>query len=208
MKIIFLDCDQTLYRNNELMTAIRERMVQYMVKVLGKPVEEMVELRKSYLKSYGTTLAGLMRHQKIDPYDYMRFVHEVDVTGYINEDKKLRQTLLSLGVPIYILSNAPRDHVEKVLGILGISDIPIKIFTIEDFDFEGKPNRRCFEKVCSELGTTADSCWLVDDDAQNLEGAREFGMKTCLIDGQDGDGCDLEISTIYELANYRNLFLE
>ncbi len=202
---IFLDCDQTLYQNMDLMQAIRDRMVHYMVKILGKPLEEMVELRKAYLRAYGTTLAGLMRHQGIDPYDYMRFVHEVDASGYIERDDALRRLLLSLGLPIHILSNAPKDHVEKVLRLVGLEGIFGSIYTIEAFNFEGKPNRSCFEKVCRDLGLEPSECWLIDDDPQNLEGAKDFGFKTCLVgDGEDGI-FDLRVSNIKEIEKYKEL---
>lgn len=202
MKTLLLDCDQTLYCNPEFLSAIRERMVLYMVKVLGKPVEEMMELRKKYLKAYGTTLSGLMRHQSIDPYDYMDFVHDVDAKLFLKQDEKLRKMLLSLGVHVYILSNAPINHIRKVLGLLGISDVPERIFSIEDFDFHGKPNRSCFEKVCTELGVEPQDCWLVDDDEQNLEGAAQFGMHTCLVGNQEDGSFDLRIDTIHQLEEH------
>ncbi|NTU60843.1 MAG: pyrimidine 5'-nucleotidase [Caldiserica bacterium] len=202
MKTLLLDCDQTLYSNLEFISAIRERMVLYMVKVLGRPVEEMVDLRKRYLKAYGTTLSGLMRHQDIDPYDYMNFVHDVDAALFLKQDVKLREMLLSLGVHVYVLSNAPINHIKKVLALLGILDIPERIFSIEDFDFHGKPNRSCFEKVCAELGVQPEECWLVDDDDQNLEGAAQFGMHTCLVGSQE-DGCfDLKIDNIHQLEKH------
>ena len=208
MKILLLDCDQTLYRSHELMTQIRERMVLYMVRVLGKPVGEMAELRKKYLKAYGTTLAGLMRHQQIDPYEYMKFVHDVDISDYLKNDQRLHQTLTALGVPVNILSNAPLDHIKNVLSKLGISDIPEKIYSIEDFNFEGKPNFCCFQKVCSDFRVEPSQCWLVDDDPQNLEGARDFGMHTCLVDEKPDESFDLTIPDIYELSNHKQLFGE
>ena len=177
-------------------------MVLYMVKVLGRPVEEMVELRKKYLKAYGTTLSGLMRHQDIDPYEYMNFVHDVDARLYLKQDMKLREMLLALGMHVHILSNAPIAHIRKVLGLIGISDIPERIFSIEDFDFHGKPNRSCFEKVCVELGVQPGECWLVDDDDQNLEGAAQFGMHTCLVGSQEDGNFDLKIDNIHQLEDY------
>jgi putative hydrolase of the HAD superfamily len=208
MKILLLDCDQTLYQNAGLMSAIRERMVLYMVKVLGKPVEEMAELRKKYLKAYGTTLAGLMRHQQIDPYQYMKFVHHIDISDYLKTDPRLRKTLTTLGIPINILSNAPRDHIGNVLSKLGIGDVPEKIYSIEDFNFEGKPNFCCFQKVCNDFRVEAAECLLVDDDPQNLEGARDFGMHTCLVDEKPDGKFDLSIPDIYELSNHKELFGE
>lgn len=202
MKTLLLDCDQTLYQNLEFISAIRERMVLYMVKVLGQPVEQMVELRKRYLKAYGTTLSGLMLHQNIDPYDYMNFVHEVDANLYLKRDDKLREMLLSLDIDIYILSNAPINHIMKVLTLLGISDIPKRIFSIEDFNFQGKPNQSCFEMVCQTLGVKPQDCWLIDDDDQNLEGAAQYGIHTCYV-GSNPDGCfELCINNIHQLINH------
>lgn len=202
MKTVFLDCDQTLYQNPELIGAIRERMVLYMVEKLGRPLEEMTQLRQQYLRAYGTTLAGLMKHQNIDPYEYMEFVHRVDTCDYLKRDDTLRELLTNLGVKVNILSNAPRDHVMKVLSMLGLEGIFDRIFTIEDFNFLGKPNRRCFEKVCTEMSLEPSDCWLFDDDPQNLEGARDFGFKTCLVGQEPCDGFDLHISELKEISRY------
>lgn len=208
MKILLLDCDQTLYQNPEFISAIRERMVLYMVKVLGKPLDEMVELRKKYLKAYGTTLSGLMLHQNINPYEYMDFVHEVDANLYLKRDDNLREMLLSLDIQVYILSNAPLNHIRKVLALLGISDVPKRVFSIEDFNFQGKPSQSCFEQVCRELNAKPEDCWLVDDDDQNLEGAAKYGIHTCLVGNNPDDSFELNISDIHQLKDHISRFRE
>lgn len=182
---LFLDCDQTLYRNNSLEENIRSRMVLFMKEHFGEEAEVVNKIRADYLRRYGSTLAGLMIHEKIDPRKFVDFVHDVDLTLYLSPNPVLRDVLESLACPIYIASNAPRFHVESILKVLGVDHIPLKIFSIESFGYEGKPNHSSYRHLLEQTSTMPGEAMLVDDYTLNLRGAREVGFATCLIGNEE-----------------------
>ncbi|NLI41125.1 MAG: HAD hydrolase-like protein [Caldisericales bacterium] len=182
---LFLDCDQTLYRNASLVDHIRSRMVLFMQEHFGEEAEVVNRIRAEYLKKYGTTLAGLMIHEGIDPGKFINFVHDVDLTSYLSPNPALRTVLESLVCPVYIASNAPGFHVERVLGILGIDHIPLRIFSIESFGYEGKPNRSSYEYLLEQTSTVPGEAMLIDDYSLNLKVAREMGFATCLVGDEE-----------------------
>ena len=201
---LFLDCDQTLYRNSELVGEIRSRMVLFMANVFpGKSLEEVTAIRVDYLRRYGTTMAGLLANQNIHPKDFLSFVHEVDQAKYLVHDPRLVNTLTNLKMPIFIASNAPRSHVKRVLELLGISHIPEKIFGIEDFGFDGKPSPNSYRVMLERTGTKPQDALIVDDYVINVRGAVEAGMNACIL-GDEDEGFKPKIDDIYQLEGFIN----
>lgn len=203
---LFLDCDQTLYRSNELVGEIRSRMVLFMTKVFSdKTIDEVTTIRAQYLHKYGTTLAGLMAHQNIAPQDFLKFVHDVDQSKYLGRDARLLEMLAGLNMPIFIASNAPRSHVLRVLDILGISSVVSGVFGIEDFDFDGKPSPNSYKIMLEKTDTSPNDALIVDDYAINVRGAMQAGMRACIV-GDEDEGFRPKIDNIYQLAGFINTF--
>lgn len=199
---LFLDCDQTLYRNNDLVSQIRSRMVLFMSRLFpSKSLEEVTAIRAFYLKEYGTTLAGLMTHESVNPLDFLSFVHDIDQSRYLSRDVKLFNLLSGIGMPIYIASNAPRDHVSRVLDILGISSLPAGIFGIEDFAFNGKPSPQSYKTMLNFANAVPSQSLFVDDYAINVKGALDMGMNALLV-GDDDEGFKPKIDNIYQLPDF------
>jgi len=187
MYVPILDCDNTLYRCDDLFSHIGDKIVEFMQVRLAYPVEKIHDVRRQYWREYGTTLSGLIKHSNVNPKEYLEFIHDVCLSDFIEHDPNLRPLLLSLNSKIIIMSNAPRKHVLEVLSILGISDIPEKIFGIEDFSYEGKPFISSYNHVFEKTGLSAEETIMFDDAPQNLVGAKQAGMKTCLV-GESSSG--------------------
>jgi len=199
---LFLDCDQTLYNSQLLMDTVRDRIIQFMVDNLPLSYDEITKMRGEYLKRYGTTLTGLIRNQQVDAKRYMDYVHDIDLSKFITKNPELFNILQSIIYPIYIFSNAPRYHVKRVLKLLCIDEIPKKIYSIEDFFYNGKPSSFSYSVVLNETNIKPFEAILIDDDPQNLDGAKSVGMKTCLVGGgQFSNGYDFTINDINELPN-------
>jgi 2-haloacid dehalogenase len=49
-----------------------------------------------------------------------------------------------------------------------------------------KPERAIFDLLCTRAGVTPEACFLTDDSAANVEGARAAGWQAHLFDGPDG----------------------
>lgn len=196
---LFIDCDQTLYRCETLIQEIRERMVIFMGKVIDKPPEELAKIRSFYLKEYGTTLAGLVAHENVNPQEFIDFVHDIKHEQHLKKDPRVRKALVETNMPIYIASNAPKSHILKVLDILEITDIPKNIFSIEDFGYKGKPNPYSYSFLMTETDIKPQEAVFIDDNASNLVPARKLGMITCLVGEEEYSP---KIENIFELPSF------
>ncbi|MCC7163877.1 MAG: pyrimidine 5'-nucleotidase [Anaerolineae bacterium] len=182
IRYILFDLDETLYpATSGLMPAIGERMRIYLQERYHLDAEHAHALQKRYFNQYGTTLRGLMLEQKIDPQDYLGFVHDVDVAQFIHPDARLREVLGSIPFEKVIVTNADAPHAERVLARLSVADEFEQIFDIVFMQFECKPARGAYERVLEKLGVRGDECILVEDMARNLPAARELGIRTILL---------------------------
>lgn len=182
LKYILFDLDETLYApTSGLMPAIGDRMRKYLEQEYAMPPELAHDLQKRYWHEYGTTLRGLMLEREIDPRHYLDFVHDVDVTQYLEPNPQLRAQLAQIPFAKVIVTNADVPHAERVLEQLGIADQFRRIFDIVFFEYECKPARGAYERVLRALDVRGDECILVEDTARNLPAAREVGIQTILL---------------------------
>jgi len=95
--MLLFDLDNTLYSpERELFSLIDVRINRYMSEVVGIPAAEVDGLRRRYWAEYGVTLQGLIRHYRVDPEDYLDYVHDVDVASRLDPDGELRLALQQL----------------------------------------------------------------------------------------------------------------
>jgi putative hydrolase of the HAD superfamily len=92
--------------------------------------------------------------------------------------RELRQT-----VPIVLVSNAT-DWLERDLATLGLVS---EVDTVVNSSRLGvaKPEAAIYRHAAALAGTTADRCVFVDDQPENVEGARMVGMRAILYAGLD-----------------------
>lgn len=184
---LYFDLDDTLYpASSGLWAAIRERMNEYMQRLIDLPIEEIVRLRQSYLEKYGTTLRGLQAHFEVDADEYLAFVHDLPLEKYIQPDPALHTLLLSLPQRRWIFTNSDANHTHRVLNILGITDCFDGIIDIRAIDFACKPDKIAYQRaliVAEDNDPT--QCVIFDDALRNLVPAREMGFFTVLV-GKNG----------------------
>lgn len=201
-KSLYFDLDDTLYPSSSgLWEAIGERMNAFMQGIIDLPTEDIINLRRSYLKNYGSTLRGLMASYNVNADEYLRFVHDLPLEQYIHPDPELRTLLLSLPQRRWIFTNADVNHANRVLKILGLSDCFDGIIDIRAIDFACKPLKIAFERalVVAKDHDPAE-CVIFDDAVRNLTPAREMGFYTVLV-GKDGSEpvVDLTIPSLHDL---------
>ena len=200
MKLVLVDVDFTLYpKGTGPFALVSERIEDYVMSVLGISREQTRLLRKEYISDFGSTLGGMMHHHKVNPFDFIRHVHDVPVESLLEKDVRLQEALSRVSLPMVAFSNGSRPYVERILGALGIGEFFQEIFSIEDMDFIPKPLPGPFEKVLMRYGYSPFELILVDDRADNIETAASLGMHGILVGA--GADCDAEmfISSIYEL---------
>ena len=131
-----------------------------------------------------TTLSGLMKYDKIDPHEFLEFVHNIDIS-WLPKDLLLRQELIKIKEKKYIFSNGSHSHVENVTKQLGIEDLFDGVFAITDADFVPKPNVEPYKKMIKKFDLDPKKSILIEDIAHNLEQAKNLGMKTCWLENNE-----------------------
>lgn len=201
---LYFDLDDTLYPpSSGLWDAIRDRMNEYMQRLIDLPLPEIVNLRQSYLEQYGTTLRGLQAHYDVDVDEYLDFVHDLPLEKYIQPDPYLRSILIGLPQTRWIFTNSDGNHAQRVLNILGINDCFEGIIDIRAVDFVCKPDKIAYQRA---LAYTFDDdptrCVIFDDALRNLYPARELGFFTVLV-GKNGleASVDRTIPSLHELGD-------
>ncbi|MGA2112733.1 MAG: pyrimidine 5'-nucleotidase [Anaerolineales bacterium] len=199
---ILLDLDDTLYPHTSgVWQAIGERIDQFMIERCAIPPSQVVRLRSEYFYSFGTTLNGLRVHYGIDPFEYLRYVHDIPLELYLQPDPRLEKMLSRLPQRKTIFSNSDEGHTRRVLRRLGIENLFDRIVDIVALDFVNKPNPDAYRTALRLLGFPRPrQCVLVDDQVRNLAPARDQGWITVWVgQGQAGEGVDYHIEQILDL---------
>lgn len=175
------DLDNTLYpTETQFLVQVERRINDYFVRTSGLEAATALSLQKTYLNDYGTSLAGLMKHYQVDPYDFLAEVHDVPLEC-LTPEPSLRLGLERLQGPRLIFTNGSAQHAKRVLDRLEISDLFEGVFALEDADLIPKPDPRTFEKMLSRFGIDPTTACFFEDTPKNLEPAKAIGMTTVLI---------------------------
>ncbi len=142
------------------------------------------EIQKKYFYEYGTTLSGLMSHDKIDPHEFLEFVHDIDIS-WLPKDKLLKEELIKIKEKKYIFTNGSHAHVENVTRQLGIDGLFDGAFDIVDANFIPKPKIEPYKKIIEKFDLNPAKSILIEDIAHNLEQAKNLGMKTCWLENDE-----------------------
>ena len=175
------DLDDTLYPpESQFMRLIQGRINDYVVRTSGLPADEALVVQKGYLRDYGTSLAGLMAHHRIDPHDFLAEVHDVPL-DVLTPDPGLRAALERLNGPRIVFTNGSTAHARRVIERLELVDLFDGLFSLEDADLIPKPDPRTFARMTERFGIAPASAAFFEDTARNLEPAHAIGMTTVLV---------------------------
>ena len=206
---LLLDLDNTLYpASSEMDTGITRRMQEYVAHFIGVSFEEGVRLRANRPYKYGTTLEWLKAEYGLtDEEEYFLAVHPEEETNELIPDPALRPYLLSLGLPMSLLTNAPTAHAKRVLQFFDVSDVFIGIFDINFHKGKGKPHADCFLNTLAAVGHSITDTLFVDDHPKYIRGYKALGGKAVIVDEAgryqkiaQTEGFE-DISSIYGLAD-------
>jgi len=181
IKYWIFDLDNTLYSGQtKVFAEVSKNMSAYISKKLNIDLIKAKEIQKKYYYENGTTLSGLMKYDKIDPHEFLEFVHNIDIS-WLPKNLLLRQELIKIKEKKYIFTNGSHSHIKNVTKQLGIEDIFDGAFAITDADFVPKPNIKSYKKMIKKFDLDPKKSILIDDIAHNLEQAKNLGMKTCWL---------------------------
>ena len=184
-KYWLFDLDNTLYSGQtKVFSEVDKKMSSFISKKFNVDLIKAREIQKKYFYEYGTTLSGLMRHDKIDPHEFLEFVHDIDIS-WLPKDQLLREELIKIKEKKYIFSNGSHAHIQNVTNQLGIDGLFDGAFDITDGDFVPKPHLEPYKKLIEKFKLDPKQSILIEDIAHNLEQAKNLGMKTCWLENDE-----------------------
>ena len=213
IKNFIFDCDGVLYNDLEkVFGQVSKKMTEYIAKKLNLDLKKAKELQTNYFHKYNTSLNGLMIHHKINPDEFLKYVHDINL-DFLEKDLVLRKELLKLEAKKIVFTNGSNDHVANITKHLGIDDLFDGIFDIVDCNFIPKPAIESYEKLSKKFNINPNETLFIEDIAKNLEPAKKLGMKTVwLINNEywgkkdsDKDFIDLKIKNLSSFLKEINI---
>ncbi len=175
------DLDNTLYPAEiDLFSQIDIRISDYIAKLLDIGKDAARAKQKEFYRDYGTTLRGLMMQHKIDPDDFLAYVHDIDYSP-VKPDPALGAAISRLPGRKFIFTNGDRPHAERTAAALGISDHFEDIFDIVAAGLLPKPNVETYQTFLTKTGVSPARAAMFEDLPRNLLVPHKLGMRTALI---------------------------
>ena len=185
MKIrhLLFDLDNTLYPSTAAIDqGITSRMIGFVADVLELDFQQAAERRQQRLPFYGTTLEWLKTEHGLEDTDaYFAAVHPPQELQELNPDPNLRPLLQSLGLPMTILTNAPRCHAQRVLEFLNVADLFTGIHDIQSNGFKGKPYPDSYRTAKNRSRPAGDSVGLSGSPGAGAAGKKIEGGESRLL---------------------------
>ena len=208
-KNLLLDLDGTVYQDLEsVFGQVSKLMTKYISEKLNVDLKKAKELQTNYFYKYNTSLNGLMIHHDIPPKEFLKYVHDIDLS-FMKKDIVLRSELEKLNMRKLIFTNGSTDHAKNVLSHLGIDDLFENIFDITDAEYQPKPEPKAFDLMTKKFDLEPSETIYVEDIAKNLSIGKKRGCTTVwLINNEEWGKMESDKDYIdYKIENL-SLFLK
>ena len=175
------DLDNTMYDIDlGLFKKISNRITDFIMSKYSLDIDQAKKIQKEYYLKYGLTLRGLIVEKKLEPEEFLDFVHDVEHPELKKNDQLISKIRILEGKKI-IFTNATSKHAKKILKILELEDDFDQIIDIKDLDYIPKPDKRSYKKLleCLNLNKeNLDKTIFFEDTVKNLIPAKELGITT------------------------------
>lgn len=201
--VFCFDLDNTLYiPEKKVLNLVDNNIKQFIYEKFNCKADEIYDIRKRYHEKYGSTLMGLMKEEDINPLEYLKYIHNIDVKYLLNCDEKLRKILQNLNSQIILITNSYKEYAVRLLKQLGIYDLFDSIFDVVDMGYYYKSQPESYLKVLKKIDVNPYNCVMFDDSWEQLFSAKYIGMITVLV-GRNEENCnpDYNILDIYEIPS-------
>ncbi|MFC3691656.1 pyrimidine 5'-nucleotidase [Chenggangzhangella methanolivorans] len=186
------DLDNTLYpASSRLFDQIDAKITAYVMQRSGLDGLSARALQKYYYRRHGTTLAGMMSEDGLDPHHFLAFVHDID-HAVLAPAPDLAAAIARLPGRRFVLTNGSRRHAESVIARLGISELFEDIFDIAAASFVPKPDAAAYDAFLKLHGIEPSKAAMFEDLSKNLVVPHRLGMRTVLVTPRDGEPEGLE----------------
>ena len=208
-KNLLLDLDGTVYQDLEsVFGQVSKLMTKYISEKLSVDLKKAKELQTNYFYKYNTSLNGLMIHHDIPPKEFLKYVHDIDLS-FMKKDLVLRQELENLDMRKLIFTNGSTDHAKNVLSHLGIDDLFENIFDITDAEYQPKPEPKAFDLMTEKFDLDPSETIYIEDIAKNLSIGKERGCTTVwLINNEEWGKMESDKDYIDYKTENLSLFLK
>jgi putative hydrolase of the HAD superfamily len=175
------DLDNTLYPSSaNLFALIDEKMGLYIQDLLSVDVREARRIQKRYFAEHGTTLAGLMAHEGVNPHHFLEFVHNIDLAR-LTPDPVLARSIAALPGRKLVFTNGDAAYAARVLEALHLHESFDDLFDIHHAGYRPKPDPLCYDAMCAKLEVEPARALFMEDMARNLAPAKVIGMTTVWV---------------------------
>ena len=175
------DLDNTMYDINlGLFKKISNRITDFIMSKYSLDIDQAKKIQKEYYLKYGLTLRGLIVEKKLEPDEFLDYVHDVEHPELKKNDQLISKIRLLEGKKI-IFTNATSNHAKKILKILELEHDFDQIIDIKDLEYIPKPDKRSYKKLleCLNLNKeNLDKTIFFEDTVKNLIPAKELGITT------------------------------
>lgn len=183
------DLDNTLHAASvSIFPAINRLMTDYVERIAGTGRAQADYLRAEYVRRYGATLVGLLRHHAVDPHDFLRQVHALgDLAPLVRAERGLGALLRALPGRKIILTNGPQAYAREVLRVLGIERLFERVIAIEQMQggraWRAKPDLAMLRRVLRRAQVEPARAILVEDTRGHLKSYKRLGLRTVWMVG-------------------------
>ena len=184
---LLFDMDNTLYpASSDMDKGITRRMLECVADFFHCDLEKAMQLRAERIVHYSTTLEWLRAEGMNDIEGFLAHVHPDNEADELQPQPRLRDFLISLNMPMSILSNAPHEHADRVLNKLGVADLFEAVTDIRDAGFNGKPYPDAYMAALSKVGANIENTLFLDDMQKYTDGWVALGGTAILIGDKNG----------------------
>ena len=206
------DLDNCLYpASTGLFELIDQRMGAYIQQLLDCDPTEARRVQKAHFHEHGTTLAGLMKTNDIDPRHFLDDVHNIPLDR-VTADERLGAALSRLPGRRLVFTNGDAPYAMKVLDRLGMGASFEAIHDIHATDYRPKPDPLDYRGLSEAFDLDPTRSLFVEDMARNLKPAKAIGMTTVWIDNGSEQTADEDRGfidyTIADLGDWLHEILE
>tara|TARA_B100000029_G_scaffold171376_1_gene167661 strand:+ start:7889 stop:8560 length:672 start_codon:yes stop_codon:yes gene_type:complete len=181
IKNILFDLDGVLYQDLEAVFGqVSKNMTKYISNKLNIDLDKAKKLQTNYFHKYNTSLSGLMIHHDINPEDFLKYVHDIDLS-FMKKDLVLRNELENLKIKKFIFTNGSKEHARNITKHLGIDDLFDGLFDIVDAEFSPKPTAKAFDLMVKKFKIDPKETLYIEDIAKNLSIGKEKGTITAWL---------------------------
>lgn len=186
-KHLLFDMDNTLYpASSDMDKGITRRMLECVADFFHCDMEKATALRAERIVHFSTTLEWLRAEGMSDIEGFLAHVHPDNEADELQPQPKLRAFLLSLNMPMSILTNAPHEHADRVLAKLGVADLFEAVTDIRDAGFNGKPYPDAYVAALNKAGASLEETLFLDDMQKYTDGWVALGGTAVLIGDKNG----------------------